>query len=294
MRAWLLASALLVLPMPSYGVDPIGSVEIVTGEAYGTPPRANRRQLALSDALVQDEFIETKSQAGVSIRFADGTSFHLGSDSSAKLDRFLYDPSAASADGVVQLGEGVFRFISGAGQSHEDLTIQTPNSVIGIRGTDFIVVVNLAIGTQLGTLSGLVLAKSLQSGQEIAIEPGRLGSIDTNGVVAVEDSPVPEDEFACWLAQDIYVCQVAEGGAGAAAAPAEKSDVLGGDDKGGPAAPAGPGPGPDPDPGDPGGDPGDDPGNDPGSDPGEGDPGSDGGTGDPGDGDPGGDAGDGD
>lgn len=279
---------LLALPFPGQALaEAVGSVEALAGEAHGTPPGGVRRQLALAETLVQDEFVETQVGGGMTVAFLDGTEFRLGSNSSAMLDRFLYDPSAAGGDGVVQLGQGVFRFISGAGTEHDGVQVQTPNSVIGIRGTDFVVLIDRDAGTTVGTASGMIEVSTLRTGETFAVEPGKLGRIAPDGSVSLEEAPVPAGELACWLAQDSYVC-IAEAGSGATAAPV--GDDLGGPE-GGTAEPSGPGPGPsDPGPNDPGDDAGNDPADpgpsDPGDDPGAGDPG--GGPGDPGDGDPGG------
>mgnify|MGYP000386201227 CR=1 FL=1 len=280
--AALLAAALSAVPAAA---DPIGNVEDVAGEAHGTPPNGVRRQLAVAETLVQDEFVETQPGGGMTVVFLDGTEFRLGSNSSALLDRFLYDPNAAGGDGVVQLGQGVFRFISG-GQTHDGVQVQTPNSVIGIRGTDFVVVVDRDNGTTVGTQSGLIEVTALRSGQNFAVDPGRVGRIQPDGSVAVEEAPVPVDQLACWLSQDSYVCVAEASGTGTS----PLGDDLGGQGPGPGQDPTdpGPGPGPGPGPSDPGDDAGNDPNDpgpsDPGNDPGPGDPG--GSSGDPADGDP--------
>lgn len=291
MRRGLLAGV-FALPLIMAGAlawaEPIGNVGDLNGDAFGTPPQDIRRQLALADGVAQDEFVEVPGSGGITIVFVDGSSFHLGSNSSAKLDKFLYDPAAANGNGVVQLGQGVFRFISAPGTSHEGLEIQTPNSVIGIRGTDIVVAVDYKSGTQVGTLTGLAEARSKQTGQVVAVPPGDVAAIGVDGIATVGKAPVAADQIACWLGSDQYICLASLGGSSAGGSSAAPTDTFAGNDGtdgSNPADPASsdPGPGPGPDPGDPGSDPGNDPGNDPtdpGADPNSGDPNSGGGVGD--------------
>jgi len=296
MRRGLLAGSVFALPLAAIGTlagtlalaEPIGNVGDLNGSAYGTPPQDLRRQLALADAVAQDEFVEVPGAGGITIVFVDGSSFHLGANSSAKLDKFLYDPAAANGNGVVQLGQGVFRFISAPGTSHEGLEIDTPNSVIGIRGTDIVISVDYQNGTSIGTLEGLAEARSKQTGQIVSVPPGDFAMLNNDGTTTVGQAPVGADQIACWLGNDQYICMASLGGSAASgAAPSTDSfsgGPMGNDNEGpGGTADAGPGPGPDPGPGDPGSDPGNDPGNDPndpGADPGPGDPNGGGGVGD--------------
>ncbi|HKY94932.1 MAG TPA: FecR family protein [Kiloniellales bacterium] len=288
MRRQLLAGVLalpLAMVVSLAGAEPIGNVGDLNGDAFGTPPQDVRRQLALADGVAQDEFVEVPGAGGITIIFVDGSAFHLGSNSSAKLDKFLYDPAAANGNGVVQLGQGVFRFISAPGTSHEGLEIQTPNSVIGIRGTDVVVAVNYQSGTSVGTLEGLAEARSKQTGQVVAVPPGDVAAIGLDGNATVGKAPVAADQIACWLGGDEYICLASLGGSSASGSAAAPSTFSGneGQDSEGTAEAAASDPDPGTDPGDPGSDPGNDPGNDPtdpGADPGAGDPNGGGGVGD--------------
>lgn len=134
----------------------IGMVERVVVWGYGTPPQRATRDLFVRTAVVEDEQIETPRDGAVHLVFADGTSFRLGSQSKAMLDRFVYDPSRARGQMSLDLGVGAFRFISGR-MDKRDYSLRTPTATIGLRGTDFIVDV-LADGTTYVTvLSGAVV-----------------------------------------------------------------------------------------------------------------------------------------
>lgn len=136
--------------------DSIGMVERIVVWGYGTPPQRATRNLFVRTAVVEDEQIETPRDGAVHIVFADGTSFRLGSQSKAMLDRFFYDPTRGRGQLAFELGTGAFRFISGR-MDKRDYSLKTPTATIGLRGTDFIVEV-LADGTTYVTvLSGAVV-----------------------------------------------------------------------------------------------------------------------------------------
>lgn len=264
MRA--LCFALLFVGSSALRAEPVGEISIVVGLAYGTPPNGTRTELAVAYPVSADEFIETKEGGGMSVIFLDGTEFRLGSKSSAMMDRFLFDPNAP-AGGALQLGEGVFRFISSAGSDHNGVEIQTPNSVIGIRGTDFVAIVDHAKGTTLGTASGLIEVTAMNTGQTNAINPGQMGQVQPDGSVSVVEAPVPADELACWLAQDTYIClaEASEAGAPPASVDPKAEDREAPEPNNNSPDPPAPN-----NPGDPVNDPADPGPNDPGSDPGQG------------------------
>ena len=89
-RSGLLAVLLTGIALQA-SADPIGDVTKVEISAFGTPPGETRRDLAVGLPVVQDELLETVVGGGVSVTFADGSEFHLGSESAAANSTFLED-----------------------------------------------------------------------------------------------------------------------------------------------------------------------------------------------------------
>jgi len=222
-----LVAAFLSCAAPGLAVagPTIGDVTKVELNAYGTPPADSRRELFLGNPVVEDELIETVLGGGASITFADGSQLHLGSGSQASLDSFVYDPGKGT--GVVELGQGVFRFI-GSGGGRENIEIVTPDAVIGIRGTDVVIVNAAGRKTVVGLASGSVAVQSRTTGKSAVAAPGQMVLIDPNSAdVVLRDAPVKPEDLICWVSRDPYICSA--GVTSAAAAPATgQTDALSG------------------------------------------------------------------
>lgn len=134
--------------------QPIGTAVLIERWAYGTPPQMARRDLVEQDAVVADELLETVEYGALHVRLADNTDFRLGSASSAVLDSFVYNPSANTGEILINVGKGVFRYVSGdMDLGTEAFQIRTPDALIGVRGTDLLVFVGL-FGTVVQVIVG--------------------------------------------------------------------------------------------------------------------------------------------
>jgi hypothetical protein len=69
----------------------------------------------------------------VGLRFIDSTNLSVGSSSSVRLDKFVYDPKKGSGRVAIDITKGAFRFVTGA-QNKGDYKVKTPTGTIGMRG----------------------------------------------------------------------------------------------------------------------------------------------------------------
>jgi len=137
MRTYALLAALALLPLvPSEALAvTAGVTAAVNQNARSIPPGGGIRTIVLGDNVIQDETIETDGAGLVQILLADGTTFTVGPNSSLVIDRFVYDPSANTAQVAASLGRGVFRFIGGRTSKTEGgVQLNTPVGTVGIRG----------------------------------------------------------------------------------------------------------------------------------------------------------------
>lgn len=167
-------------------LPPIGAVERVVVWGYGTPPQRATRDLFVNETVVEDETVETPRDAALHLKFADGTSFRLGSQSKAVLDRFVYEPARGRGEMALELGRGSFRFISGR-MDKSRYVLTTPTATIGLRGTDF-VVENLADGTTVVT----VLSGAVVLGRNVVVGPDEQGIARGGEPVVVRRRPLLE------------------------------------------------------------------------------------------------------
>lgn len=180
---------------PSNAAGEIGNVHLVKLWAYGTPVGGSQQPLYRADELFPDELVETIENGALHIRFLDNSKLRLGSASTVTLDSFVYDPSTNAGELVADLGEGVFRFITGKLNS-EGIEIRTPVAVIGVRGTDFIASIT-SLSTIIAVLSGIVTVTprvvgatttTVTAGQGVTVDAagtvraGTAGPVDDNGL----------------------------------------------------------------------------------------------------------------
>ena len=177
----------------------IGNVRLVKVWAYGTPPQTGRAPLFRADDVVSNELVETVEGGALHIRFLDDTRLRLGSSSRVTLDSFVYDPSTNAGEMVADLGEGVFRFITGK-LNKEGFQVRTPVAVIGVRGTDFIVSVAASGLTIVAVLAGSVTvtargaggaSAAASAGQSVTVNVA--GQVTTGAAGPIQDTGLNEN-----------------------------------------------------------------------------------------------------
>lgn len=109
--------------------------------------------LAIKSPVYRDERIKTSASGLGEFRFADGTKFAVGANSSVVIDSFVYDSSKTFNKLALTAARGSFRWISGKSKS-EAYEITTPAGTLGIRGTRLDIFVGSGGLTSVVLLSG--------------------------------------------------------------------------------------------------------------------------------------------
>jgi len=124
--------ALAVAPTPA------GYVDAVTGEATATHPSLGRRVLGLEDKVYAADIIATGAGAAARIVFLDKSVLEIKESSRVDLASFAFEEKGQKAM-TVKFAVGVFRMITGeiVKANPEGFKVESPLSVIGIRGTEF-------------------------------------------------------------------------------------------------------------------------------------------------------------
>ncbi|OOG87121.1 hypothetical protein B0E41_04365 [Hydrogenophaga sp. A37] len=118
----------------------MGSFKQVQGEIQlGHEP--GRTTPAPGDALRQGDRVRTGQTGGASIVLKDGTVLTMGPNTTVDLSQFQFDSTTQSGNFVLDLLQGSVRVVTGllAKANPERFKVRTPTSVVGVRGTDFIV-----------------------------------------------------------------------------------------------------------------------------------------------------------
>ena len=108
-----IADTVLVRLQPA-AHEAVGTVQSVNVAAFGTPPQGAKASLLTFDPLVQNEILETVKDGSLAVTFIDGMSLTLGEDTTAVIDKFIFDPNDNSGNAVIQLASGAFHYVSGA------------------------------------------------------------------------------------------------------------------------------------------------------------------------------------
>ncbi len=202
---WGLAAFLVAgLALPAFQaaaeVEPqIGLTSIIVKRVEGTTA-AQKRLLILRDDVFQNEVLETGVGSASRIEFLDNTQVSVGPNSRLVLDRFVYDPSPDKGAFVMQLTEGVFRFVSGDMPSSV-YSIQTPTVTIGVRGTVLVVVTN--------SLGEIVVILESDDGVTVDSVGGDSVVLDSAGLATVASAdgglsdPAAPPAWAIWRVREM-------------------------------------------------------------------------------------------
>jgi len=198
----LILSVMLIFPATVQAADVIGAVKAVVEYAYGKPPEASRQAIYRNDAVYAREVVETISQGALHLLFRDDTDLRLGSATTITLDKFVYNPETNAGELVASISRGVFRFITGK-MEKQGVSLRTPTSHIGIRGTDFTVAVAEDGSTQVAVAEGAVVVTPNNGGAAATVSAGQGATVGAAGdsvqiseAATAPDDPGLEDEAA--------------------------------------------------------------------------------------------------
>jgi hypothetical protein len=96
--------------------------------------------------LQQSDVVRTGSDGSVGITFTDNTLMSVGPNSAIALDRYAFNSTTHEGRLEASLRRGTLSVVSGkiAKQSPDAMTVKTPATILGVRGTEFFVQVGEA------------------------------------------------------------------------------------------------------------------------------------------------------
>lgn len=158
-RAWLAcgllalagaASAQVPTAAPAApGGERAGIAKVIKGQVAVSDGRTERA-LAPGDSVSAADRISTGADSSASMVLRDGTTVVLGPNSRMELREFTFDSTTYQGNVAVHVLRGTMRMLTGLiGKTRPGaVTVGTPTTLIGIRGTDFIVDVEEAVETK--------------------------------------------------------------------------------------------------------------------------------------------------
>jgi hypothetical protein len=136
---WILGAGVLAVSAVAFAAD-VGEVKTVSGAAF--VERDGARQPAKVGLQVrQSDKIVTGADGSVGVTFLDNTLVSAGPNSTLVIDTYRFDSTTHAGKFDASLQRGSLAVISGkmVKQSPEAMRIRTPSSVLGVRGTEFVV-----------------------------------------------------------------------------------------------------------------------------------------------------------
>jgi len=133
---WLVAT----IAVAAEGVPPAGKVKRCEGSV--TVERAGLAQAAQVGTLVQvGDRIRTGADGAVGITLADDTLLTAGPRSTLLIEEFRFNSTTHEGNFLATLVKGTLSVVTGLIAKHEpqNVRLRTPNVVLGVRGTEFIV-----------------------------------------------------------------------------------------------------------------------------------------------------------
>lgn len=217
----------------------IGETSAVANEVTGELDE-NLRQLVVGDHVFQNEWIETKVESSAELMFIDETMIEFGPQSRIRLDTFVFDPDPSLGKVIVNMTQGVFRFVTGSMRSAA-YEIRTPAAIIGVRGTEFELIIDpVTKATTVKLISGVVMLTSCPEAAEsdddiddpdctggvtqVLDEPGLVSTVSGDGDAPTE--PVAADQAFNDLVEqmdELIIAAIAEQTVPAAGGPNEQT-----------------------------------------------------------------------
>ena len=121
----------------------IGAVSEIKGK--GSITRTDGAKVEIEQSLDVFSYDEvTTGQGRTAIDFVDDTRVEVTEHSKLIIDEFVYDPANNEGGFTLTAALGTVRYASGqiAKENRENIKIQTPTATIGVRGTDFAMIVD--------------------------------------------------------------------------------------------------------------------------------------------------------
>jgi hypothetical protein len=139
---WIIALGTLVFAASVWAQD-VGEIKTVKGAAH-VAREGKKLPATVGLQLRQADTIVTGADGSVGITFLDNSLFSAGPNSVLVINKYRFDTTTHAGEFDASLNKGSLAVVSGkmVKQSPDSMRIRTPSSVMGVRGTEFVVKVD--------------------------------------------------------------------------------------------------------------------------------------------------------
>lgn len=134
---------LLALLIPSVAFANVGSIVQQRGNSVQIKRGSDTLPGGVNAAINMNDAVVT-GLSTLQLRFQDNTTASVTENSRFVIDDFVYDPNRGAGRLNVRVAVGTVRYVSGqiARSNQQNVQVNTPTAVIGVRGTDFFMTVD--------------------------------------------------------------------------------------------------------------------------------------------------------
>lgn len=136
----LVAASILLVAAGVAAADDVGRVKVVKGQV--AIERGSQRLPATVGMVLQEgDVVVTGRDGAAGSTFNDDSLLSVGPDSALAVDRFAFDTTTHAGRFESSLRRGTLSAVSGkiAKQSPDAMKVRTPSTILGVRGTEFVV-----------------------------------------------------------------------------------------------------------------------------------------------------------
>lgn len=135
---------LVCLFYSSVTIANIGQVKNMTGKAQIVNLDGTERTVQVGDVVSQSDVIHTGENSSIGITFIDNSRISAGSNTILTLKKFNFNDRTHEGSFITHVKQGTLAIISGkiAKQDKEAMKVELKSSILGVRGTYFLVKVS--------------------------------------------------------------------------------------------------------------------------------------------------------
>ncbi len=138
-----LAGIVLLAAAAAASAADIGQIKVAKGQV--AIERQGKSLPATVGARLQaSDIVRTGADGSVGITMDDDSLLSAGASSELVLERYAFDATTNRGRFDASLNKGTLAVVSGriAKQAPDAMTVRTPNAILGVRGTEFVVSAN--------------------------------------------------------------------------------------------------------------------------------------------------------
>lgn len=136
---WIIAAGLAGFVVCAWAQD-VGQIKVISGAVHmerGGKPLP----VQIGSPVLQSDTLVTGADGSVGITFTDNSLLSVGPNSVLAIDRYAFDSTTHAGQFDASLKKGTLAVVSGkmVRQSPGAMRVRTPTSIMGVRGTEFVV-----------------------------------------------------------------------------------------------------------------------------------------------------------